>query len=296
MSVGPITERSTNQPAIEYKPTPSISRERWNSAITKVLQLTAGMAEMRKQGVQGKILGEEYWVEALAPSHPGPLLKKHLQREWERGNSKLSFLDWLDSDKGMQAYSDARTRFAGYVDFQSDEFINHSQTGRRIRLADLNKMQVKYLSEEERRPYRIDFERDKDQKAYLSQNEKPFCTAKHKSHGKFGGAIFVVDAKGQFYGGTQVLNSFHHSSFLGGAAIRGAGELFVDENGSLFAISNNTGHYEAGPNEMLNVLKLLSVNGINLNKVTLKLYNHDTHQCEIFNAQRYLSTNSSLNT
>jgi len=254
------------------------------------------MAEMRKQGIQGKILGEEYWVEALAPSHPGPLLKNHLYREWQRKESKLSFLDWLDSDQGQQALSDSRTRFAGYVGYTSEEVITHKESGRKIKLADLSTLKVHYLSEEERKPYQIDFERDKEQNSYIVQNGEPFCTAKHKSHGKAGGAIFVVDSKGQFYAGTQVLNSFHHSSFLGGAAIIGGGELFVDENGCLFAISNHTGHYEAGPNEMVSVLKLLISKGIDLNKVALKLYNHSSGQVQSYNAQQYLLSNSSVNT
>jgi hypothetical protein len=296
MSIGPVNNPHIHQ-TIESQPKQSIPpRERWNSAISKVLQLTRGMAEMRKQGVQGKILGEDYWVEALTPSHPGPQLKEHLYREWRREESTLSFIDWLDSNEGKLALTDARTRFAGYVNFQSDEFIMHSQSGRKIRLADLNKMQVKYLSEEERKPYQINFESDSEKKTYLAQNGEPFCTALHKSHGKTGGAIFVVDAKGQFYGGSQVLNSFHHSSFLGGQAIQGGGELFVDEKGSLYAISNNTGHYQAGPKEMLNVLKLLSARGIDLNIVTLKIYNHGSNKHETFNAQQYLVSNSLINT
>lgn len=291
MLIKPVTQCAF-QPDIKS----SLPKQRWNKAISKVLELIKGMAEMRKQGIQGKILAEEYWVEALAPSHPGPLLKNHLQREWRRGQSELCFLDWLDSDQGQQAFRDSRSRFAGYVGYTSEEIITHKETGRKIKLADLSTLKVRYLSEEERKSYQIGFKRDSEQKGYIVQNGVPFCTAKHKSHGKVGGAIFVVDSKGQFYAGTQVLNSFHHSSFLGGAPIMGGGELFVDEKGYLFAISNNTGHYEAGPEEMLNVLKLLISNGIDLSAVTLQLYYHSNNQVQSCNAQQYFLSNSSVNT
>ena len=44
-----------------------------------------------------------------------------------------------------------------------------------------------------------------------------------------GWAIFVMDEKGNVYAGTHLFGVFHHSSFLGGAPARAAGEIIVEK-------------------------------------------------------------------
>ncbi|MFI7004421.1 hypothetical protein [Nocardia sp. NPDC050175] len=55
-------------------------------------------------------------------------------------------------------------------------------------------------------------------------------------------AIFVMDEFGNLYAGDQELGSLHHSSFLGGRTVTGAGEIEV-RDGRLVVLSDRSGHY-----------------------------------------------------
>jgi hypothetical protein len=58
-----------------------------------------------------------------------------------------------------------------------------------------------------------------------------------------GRAIWVMDEDGNLYASTeQEAGKFHHSSFLGGEPVAGAGEIEV-ENGEIKVISDHSGHY-----------------------------------------------------
>lgn len=268
-------------------------RDRWKHAVSKVLLLTRGMAEMRAFDIEGKMLSESHWLEALASSHPGPLLRSFLVQKWERGSSSESFADWLIGADGQRTLADSRERFAGYLAYASEEVTVHPETKIPIHYADLDKLQVKYLSKEERVAYQVNFKSGRDGEICFSQNNHPFCTKEHVSHGSKGKAIFVVDANGQLYSGTQVYNRFHHSSFLSGGAVMGAGELLTDDEGHLIEISNNSGHYQPGPKEMVNILKLFDSNGVDLSRVTLKLVIHPYEgKYQTYNAVEFLKTHS----
>lgn len=267
------------------------NRKKWEQITSQVMRLTRGMAEMRRNNITGKVLDEKHWSEALIPSHPGPTLRNFLYTTWNRSKSSESFVDWCASAAGQEIFESAKERFAGHIQYASSTKIIHSESQREITLADLDKMSVRYLSSEEKQAYRVDIKKDHAGRAYFSQDNQPFSTAKHCSHGTKGKAIFVVDPLGQFYSGTQIMNFFHHSSFLAGAAVIGAGELLIDEQGNLIEISNNSGHYEPGPEEMVNILKLLRGNGIDLTKVTLKLVDHPFKgHYKTFNAAAFLDS------
>jgi hypothetical protein len=87
---------------------------------------------------------------------------------------------------------------------------------------------------------------------------------------KSGYAIYVMSPDGKFYAEGHKPGLFHHSSFLAGGDVAGAGEMKV-ENGSLKVITNKSGHYQPRTEEMLQVFAELESRGIDLSAVE---YNH----------------------
>ena len=73
-----------------------------------------------------------------------------------------------------------------------------------------------------------------------------------------GFAIYVMDGSGAIYADRHKVSLFHHSSFLGGGSVSGAGEMRV-EGGKLVHLTNKSGHYTPGFEEM--AATLLSLRG-----------------------------------
>ena len=98
-------------------------------------------------------------------------------------------------------------------------------------------------------------------------NKPPFYgdTPQSAFSGK-GHAIFVMDPKGNIYVGRHDVGKFHHSSFLGGKPVGGAGEMVV-RNGVLEKVTTKSGHYQPGPEQVLNLGKELNSRGVNAGRV-----------------------------
>lgn len=71
--------------------------------------------------------------------------------------------------------------------------------------------------------------------------------------GKF---IFVVSPKKIMYCGPKIRGHFHHSSFLSGGAILGAGNLEID-NGVLISLKPHSGHYMPTAEEFKKLIDLI---------------------------------------
>jgi len=95
---------------------------------------------------------------------------------------------------------------------------------------------------------------------------------------KGGEHIFVMDGEGQVFAkeGQAALNQMddtargvhvHHSSFLAGEAVAGAGEMKVDKQGFINEITDRSGHYKPGENQTTQTLNELENQGVNLNNV-----------------------------
>ncbi len=81
-------------------------------------------------------------------------------------------------------------------------------------------------------------------------------------HSAFGGqhwGIFVLSPGGELYVNSHKVGRFHHSTFLGGAPAAAAGELVVDFAGHIVVITNKTGHYLAGVEEMTRLVTMLPI-------------------------------------
>lgn len=95
---------------------------------------------------------------------------------------------------------------------------------------------------------------------------------------KGGEHIFVMDGEGQLFAkeAQQALNQkdatgrgvhVHHSSFLAGEAVAGAGEMMIDQQGFVKEVTDRSGHYKPGEAQTTQTLGELENKGVNLNNV-----------------------------
>ncbi|HSL56341.1 MAG TPA: hypothetical protein VK866_00710 [Acidimicrobiales bacterium] len=126
---------------------------------------------------------------------------------------------------------------------------------------------VKYLDEEERKAYEV----WGGNPLRYGLNGEVLDTK--DMYSKFKGAafaIFVMKKDGTMYAGTHKVGLFHHSSFLSGADVAGAGEMKV-EGGRLVHITNKSGHYWPENEQMQQTLAELERRGVSLAGVGVTL-------------------------
>jgi hypothetical protein len=100
------------------------------------------------------------------------------------------------------------------------------------------------------------------------QSKEPYDTSALFSKFKgLGWAIYVMDAGGRLFAAQHKVGLFHHSSFLAGGNVSGAGEIKV-VNGTLEGITNKSGHYTPTTSEMLQVFAELTHRGVDITTVT----------------------------
>ncbi len=128
----------------------------------------------------------------------------------------------------------------------------------------------------------------------LDVNNQPFDTAGYHSQSGTGWGIYTVGFQRNFFVGEHSINNFHHSSFFAGAPVLAAGEIMIN-NGRIVGLTNNTGHYKAGANELAEALSLLDlIGGVNLNNVAVS-DPFRTHG-RFFRGDRALAANGDLTT
>lgn len=98
----------------------------------------------------------------------------------------------------------------------------------------------------------------------LSADGKPFDTARMVTMQSGPGyAIYVMSAEGNFHVRSHSVGYYHHSSLLAGADVAGAGEIKV-KNGKIKKLSNKSGHYTPGHENLLQVLAMLQKKDVDL--------------------------------
>jgi len=142
------------------------------------------------------------------------------------------------------------------VYFKNEQVHNQLQTLKKTE-------RVKYCDENERKDYVVTIAAGVVSDA--SGNKYHTGTKETHFSGK-GWAIYVVGLDNTFYSNSHLVNVFHHSSFLSGGPVQGAGEIAVNA-GKVVAVTNKTGHYTAGAAELTRTLFLLHRGGVNLDEI-----------------------------
>ena len=99
---------------------------------------------------------------------------------------------------------------------------------------------------------------------------------------KPGGHIFAMDGDGQIYTEhSDELTSkrdhmwaradVHHSSFLAGEDVAGAGEMLIGPTGKLEVVTDRSGHYKPGQDQNAQVLESMKEQGVSLDTVKFML-------------------------
>jgi hypothetical protein len=127
---------------------------------------------------------------------------------------------------------------------------------------------VKYLDESERDAYKLTVQ---DGKLYDSDGNLFDTSAGRSVHSQDPRAIFVMDEDGNIYASTEhSVGQFHHSSFLAGGDVAGAGELKVS-NGELQLISDQSGHYWPTRDMTAQVVEQLRARGVSIDDSQIQL-------------------------
>ena len=222
-------------------------------------------AEVSKRGMQqprrhAADLANQYAVDIDKAASKVELLFSELQALQKRGEDKGGGT----ADYGAKLKAIYRSRETEYRNRKmlTALGLDHPEE-------ELKDYKVQYLaSQSERDPYRLQMG-----PAGLMRGDtapKPFDTTGMTSYGAGTGfAMFVMAPDGAIYTGEHRVQRFHHSSFLAGGDAAAAGELRI-ENGELKAITHKTGHYQAGHDEMEDVLEKLESWNVGLSGVRIQ--------------------------
>lgn len=90
-----------------------------------------------------------------------------------------------------------------------------------------------------------------------------------------GEAIFVMDRDGHIFTGGYSRGEFHHSSFLAGGWSTAAGVIKITQ-GQVVSVCPDSGHYQPGKQQMLNVVERLKTYGVNIQKLSVNLFTYET--------------------
>jgi hypothetical protein len=122
---------------------------------------------------------------------------------------------------------------------------------------------TKYMTPEEREEYRLTIDRGR---VTLPTGE-PLK----------GDNIYVLAADNYFFGGakksgrggTLTSEAIHHSTFMAGEPVRGAGHFTTDDSGNLLRVDDQSGHYRPGDYELGLVLYYLEYDKTDLSQVKI---------------------------
>ena len=127
---------------------------------------------------------------------------------------------------------------------------------------------VRYLDDAERKQYKLTVKQGR----LFDAAGNPFDTSDASSvfAGGRGKAIFVMDEHGSIFASkTQSVGKFHHSSFLSGKPVAGAGELSA-KNGYIDTITRRSGHYQPTQEHMSQVVSQLRSGGVNVDAIKIE--------------------------
>ena len=210
---------------------------------------------VRDKGLK-TVSNHEYVAEVVDTGHRAGRYFDQLRTMWEQSDTVLSLEDWLQANQdqvglaiamgGRQALTRAQVAMlpaanrpaiaagAGFSEEVTKAVVHLDAVGRR------------------------DFELVLGAAGYARPVDggTPFDSANHSTGaeaGLAGWSIFVCSPDLRLYTNSKVTNFFHHSSFLGGGPVKGAGCLKVT-NGRIEKVNCASGHYKPGPKQLWNTL------------------------------------------
>jgi hypothetical protein len=89
----------------------------------------------------------------------------------------------------------------------------------------------------------------------------------------------------------DVLDFWHHSSFVNGAPVLCAGEIATHPDGRVWFVSNFSGHYRPGRAHLVAFLERLAADGVDMARVTVEVVVEDPNTpSRCFTGARFLAT------
>jgi len=187
--------------------------------------------------------------------------------KWRKESSSMTFEEWSVKqeqdlmNKYKSSHLDTTLSFEKWKEQQDDSIWK-------------DPIPFIHLEEAERAAYRIEC-----QNGILMRNEHLYITQND--------TIFVLGPDEDMYCGESIIGVFHHSSFLGDAAVAAAGGIKTNSSGMIVELSNRSGHYFPSDLQNLYMLKYFKERGADLTKVKFLLLNSD-FKTEERNAFEYL--------
>ena len=131
--------------------------------------------------------------------------------------------------------------------------------------------QITYLTKEEREGYRVQV-----QATGLSWacGEGPLHSIGLPDDDSF---IFVISPEQEMFAGETIFEKFHHSSFLEGRPVLGAGQIQVNK-GTLLKVTNESGHYRPDLSRHYNTLLFMKRSGLVLSSFMSKAVGHEPRE------------------
>jgi hypothetical protein len=163
---------------------------------------------------------------------------------YQRNPTDTPFFDWLDSLSYFEVYQILKDRFSEqYARTNAPMFVQG----------------VKYLDQASRGDYRITADG-----AQLRWRGKTFDTQDLETvFSGVGWACWVMSPEKVIYTNSHVVGRWHHSSFLSGCPVLGAGEWMVT-GGRVRYITGKTGHYKCDKSTLIKALFVMRSKGVKL--------------------------------
>ena len=242
---------------------PKTARQNWNELL-HLHDLTDEKGKALPHRPVGRKLDKHYILERAGKSHfVGHNLTQAKMRwdvEVNRNATKLDFDEWINYVWIPQSEDDPT---GVYIKYHTS--IPGKYQAAPAAVGQLDKQRVKYCDAEERKDYVITIRGGQVRDATGSL----YHTGSKQTHfSGMGWAIYVIDHSSNWYSASHRVGHFHHSSFMSGGPVKAAGEIAVDQ-GRAVAITNKTGHYKAGPDELAAALTLLHRGGVDLSKIAV---------------------------
>lgn len=192
----------------------------------------------------GSPMVPHYWVEVINEAHGYGRDLNVLMGIWKTSSSQVNFNAWLAQlNKGENV--------PGKNDIPQTFFKE----------GELSLSNVQFLNEAERKKYEMCV----DEEGLISNGHQH-----HPSTGDKPTYMFIVSPENQIYLGVHNLGKFHHSSFLSGGSVLGAGAMVI-QKGKITKILDKSGHYEPSEAMMIQAIEALINTGTDLTDAILQM-------------------------